>query len=222
MRQIPARDLWTSILTSQVETGTPYMLYKDHCNRKSNQQNLGTIKSSNVCTEVIQYSDRDEVAVCNLASIAVNMFVDPRSRKFDFPKLKEVTKIVTRNLDKIVDINYYPISEAKNSNLSHRPIGINYYLFFLGYKLIEVRFLEVSSAELYILHIFSGIGIQGLADAFLLMRYPFDSEEAHKLNIQIFETLYYGALEASCEIAKVNGKYSTFEGSPVSKGVSYY
>ncbi|KAL7298104.1 hypothetical protein TKK_0009109 [Trichogramma kaykai] len=188
-RQIDARDLWTAVLMSQVETGTPYMLYKDACNRKSNQQNLGTIRSSNLCTEVVQYSSPDEVAVCNLASIAVNMFVNSSKRTYDFMKLKEVAKIVTRNLDRIIDINYYPIKEAKNSNFRHRPIGI---------------------------------GIQGLADAFLLMRYPFESEEAQKLNIQIFETLYYGALEASCEIAKEKGPYSTYEGSPVSKGILQY
>ncbi|CAB0029539.1 unnamed protein product [Trichogramma brassicae] len=188
-RQIDARDLWTAVLMSQVETGTPYMLYKDACNRKSNQQNLGTIRSSNLCTEVVQYSSPDEVAVCNLASIAVNMFINPNKRTYDFMKLKEVAKIATRNLDRIIDINYYPIKEAKNSNFRHRPIGI---------------------------------GIQGLADAFLLMRYPFESEEAQKLNIQIFETLYYGALEASCEIAKEKGPYSTYEGSPVSKGILQY
>ncbi|XP_014238595.1 ribonucleoside-diphosphate reductase large subunit [Trichogramma pretiosum] len=190
-RQIDARDLWTAVLMSQVETGTPYMLYKDACNRKSNQQNLGTIRSSNLCTEVVQYSSPDEVAVCNLASIAVNMFVqiNPNQRTYDFMKLKEVAKVATRNLDRIIDINYYPIKEAKNSNFRHRPIGI---------------------------------GVQGLADAFLLMRYPFESEEAQKLNIQIFETLYYGALEASCEIAKEKGPYSTYEGSPVSKGILQY
>jgi len=172
-RQIAARDLWTAILMSQVETGTPYMLYKDHCNRKSNQQNLGTIRSSNLCTEIVQYSSPDEVAVCNLASIAVNMFVNQNKKTYDFMKLKEVAKVTTKNLDKIIDLNYYPIPEAERSNFRHRPIGI---------------------------------GIQGLADAFLLMRYPFESEEAQKLNTQIFETLYYGALEASCEIAKENWK----------------
>ncbi|XP_011495812.1 PREDICTED: ribonucleoside-diphosphate reductase large subunit [Ceratosolen solmsi marchali] len=188
-RQINARDLWTAILKSQVETGTPYMLYKDHCNRKSNQKNLGTIRSSNLCTEVVQYSSPDEVAVCNLASIAVNMFVNVNKKTYDFQKLKEVTKVVTQNLDKIIDLNYYPIKEAERSNFRHRPIGI---------------------------------GIQGLADAFLLMGYPFESEEAQKLNIQIFETLYYGALEASCEIAKEKGKYSSYEGSPVSQGILQY
>ncbi|CAL7944871.1 unnamed protein product [Xylocopa violacea] len=188
-RQIPARDLWTAILMAQVETGTPYMLYKDHCNRKSNHQNIGTIKSSNLCTEIVEYSSPNEVAVCNLASIAVNMFVNPVNKKFDFQKLRGVTKIVTRNLDNIIDINYYPIPEAQKSNFRHRPIGI---------------------------------GIQGLADAFLLMRYPFESEEAQKLNIQIFETLYYSALEASCELAEEKGTYETYEGSPVSKGILQY
>ncbi|XP_066595733.1 ribonucleoside-diphosphate reductase large subunit-like [Prorops nasuta] len=188
-RQVQARDLWTAILISQVETGTPYMLYKDHCNRKSNQQNLGTIKCSNLCTEIVQYSSPDEVAVCNLASIAVNMFVDVKKKVFDFEKLKTITKVVTKNLDKVIDVNYYPIPEAKRSNLRHRPIGI---------------------------------GIQGLADAFLLMRYPFESEEAQKLNIQIFETLYYGALEASCEISKEKGPYDSYKGSPVSKGILQY
>ncbi|XP_076767192.1 ribonucleoside diphosphate reductase large subunit [Xylocopa sonorina] len=188
-RQISARDLWTAILMAQVETGTPYMLYKDHCNRKSNHQNIGTIKSSNLCTEIIEYSSPDEVAVCNLASIAVNMFVNPASQTFDFQKLRGVAKIVTRNLDNIIDINYYPIPEAKKSNFRHRPIGI---------------------------------GVQGLADAFLLMRYPFESEEAQKLNIQIFETLYYGALQASCELAEEKGTYETYEGSPVSKGILQY
>ncbi|KAJ8679445.1 hypothetical protein QAD02_015232 [Eretmocerus hayati] len=188
-KQIDARTLWTAVLMSQVETGTPYMLYKDHCNRKSNQQNLGTIRSSNLCTEVVQYSSPDEVAVCNLASIAVNMFVNTDRKSYDFVKLKEIAKVTTRNLDKIIDLNYYPIKEAENSNFRHRPIGI---------------------------------GIQGLADAFLLMRYPFESEEAQKLNIQIFETLYYGALEASCELAQEKGPYSTYEGSPVSKGILQY
>lgn len=188
-RQVQARDLWTAILMAQVETGTPYMLYKDHCNRKSNHQNIGTIKSSNLCTEVVQYSSPDEVAVCNLASIAVNMFVNPATKTFDFEKLRKVTKIVTRNLDKVIDVNYYPIPQAETSNLRHRPIGI---------------------------------GIQGLADAFLLMRFPFESAEAQKLNIQIFETLYYGALEASCEIAEEKGTYETYEGSPVSKGILQY
>lgn len=164
------------------------MLYKDACNRKSNQQNLGTIKSSNLCTEIIEYTSKDEIAVCNLASIAVNMFVKS-DKTYDFDKLKYVTKVVTKNLNKIIDVNYYPVPEAKNSNMRHRPIGI---------------------------------GVQGLADAFILMRYPFESEEAQMLNKQIFETLYFGALEASCEIAEQDGPYSTYEGCPVSKGILQY
>jgi ribonucleoside-diphosphate reductase subunit M1 len=164
------------------------MLYKDACNRKSNQQHLGTIRSSNLCTEIVQYSSPEEIAVCNLASIAVNMYVRP-NRTYDFEKLKSVVKVATRNLNKIIDVNYYPVPEAKVSNLRHRPIGI---------------------------------GVQGLADAFILMRFPFDSEGAKKLNIQIFETLYYGALEASVELAEQYGPYETYSGSPVSKGILQY
>jgi ribonucleoside-diphosphate reductase subunit M1 len=182
---VKAQKLWFAILESQVETGTPYMLYKDSCNRKSNQQNLGTIKCSNLCTEVVEYSSPDEVAVCNLASIALPRFVTAE-RQYDFKKLYEVTKVVTRNLNKIIDVNYYPVPEAQKSNFRHRPIGI---------------------------------GVQGLADAFILMRYAFDSEEASVLNKQIFETIYYAALEASCEIAQLFGPYETYEGSPVSKGI---
>nr|MBE5726858.1 ribonucleoside diphosphate reductase large subunit [Cucujiformia] len=189
VRQVEARKLWYAICTSQVETGTPYMLYKDACNKKSNHQHLGTIKSSNLCTEIVEYTSPDEIAVCNLASIAVNKFVDAKKKVFDFNKLKEITKVVTRNMNKIIDINLYPLPQAKNSNLRHRPIGI---------------------------------GIQGLADAFILLRYPFDSPEASLLNQQIFETLYYGALEASCELAELEGPYSTYEGSPVSKGILQY
>ncbi|KAK4887807.1 hypothetical protein RN001_004078 [Aquatica leii] len=189
VKQVRAQELWRAIVTSQVETGTPYMLYKDACNRKSNQQNLGTIKSSNLCTEIIEYTAPDEVAVCNLASVAVSMFVKPDRKSYDFQKLKTITKIVTKNLNKIIDVNYYPIPEAKNSNIRHRPIGI---------------------------------GVQGLADAFILLRMPFESEEAALLNQQIFETLYYGALEASCEIAERDGPYSTYEGSPVSQGILQY
>ncbi|KAK2716166.1 ribonucleoside-diphosphate reductase large subunit-like [Artemia franciscana] len=184
-RQVKAQELWYAIIESQVETGTPYMLYKDACNRKSNQQNLGTIKCSNLCTEIVEYSSPDEIAVCNLASIAVNMFVKP-DHTYDFAKLKEVVKVATRNLNKIIEVNFYPVPETKVSNMRHRPIGI---------------------------------GVQGLADAFILMRYPFESPEAQKLNIQIFETLYYGSLEASCELAEKHGPYETYEGSPVSKGV---
>ncbi|XP_030745577.1 ribonucleoside-diphosphate reductase large subunit-like [Sitophilus oryzae] len=189
LRQVRAQEVWRAIIAAQVETGTPYMLYKDACNKKSNQKNLGTIKSSNLCTEVVEYTSPDEIAVCNLASIAVNMFVSKDRTHYDFKKLKEITKVVTKNLDKIIDVNYYPVQEAKNSNMRHRPIGI---------------------------------GVQGLADAFILMKMPFDSEEAALLNKQIFETLYYGALEASCELAQELGTYSTYAGSPVSQGILQY
>ncbi|XP_034941839.1 ribonucleoside-diphosphate reductase large subunit-like [Chelonus insularis] len=189
IRQVQARELWMAILKSQVETGTPYMLYKDHCNRKSNHKNLGTIHCSNLCTEIVQYCSPDEIAVCNLASIAVNRFVDSVNRTYNFKKLKDITKIVTKNLDRVIDVNNYPLPEAEKSNRKHRPIGI---------------------------------GVQGLADAFLLMGYPFESEEAQKLNIQIFETIYYGALEASCEVAQEKGTYETYKGSPVSEGILQY
>jgi len=187
-KAVDAQKLWCAIIESQIETGTPYMLYKDSCNRKSNQQNLGTIKCSNLCTEIVEYSSPDEVAVCNLASIAVNMFVR-EDKTYDFEKLKSVAKVATKNLNKIINVNFYPVEEARNSNMRHRPIGI---------------------------------GIQGLADAYILMRYPFESEEARLLNKQIFETIYYGALEASCEVAEKEGPYSTYEGSPVSKGILQY
>lgn len=187
-RQVKAQSLWFAILEAQVETGTPYMLYKDACNRKSNQQNIGTIQSSNLCTEIVEYSAPDEIAVCNLASIALNMFVTS-DKKFDFNKLKDVAKVITRNLNKIIDINYYPLPEAKKSNMRHRPIGI---------------------------------GVQGFADALILMRYPYESDEAFLLNQQIFETIYYGALEASCELSEKFGTYETYEGSPVSKGLLQY
>ncbi|XP_045149123.1 ribonucleoside-diphosphate reductase large subunit [Echinops telfairi] len=185
---VKAQQLWYAIIESQTETGTPYMLYKDSCNRKSNQQNLGTIKSSNLCTEIVEYTSKDEVAVCNLASLALNMYVT-LEHTYDFKKLAEVTKVTVRNLNKIIDINYYPVPEASLSNKRHRPIGI---------------------------------GVQGLADAFILMRYPFESPEAQLLNKQIFETIYYGALEASCELAKEQGPYETYEGCPVSKGILQY
>ncbi|XP_014102585.1 ribonucleoside-diphosphate reductase large subunit [Bactrocera oleae] len=187
-KKVKAQSLWFAIIESQVETGTPYMLYKDACNRKSNQQNVGTIKCSNLCTEIVEYSAPDEVAVCNLASIALNMFVTPE-KTYDFKRLKEVTKTVTRNLNKIIDINHYPIPEAKKSNFRHRPIGI---------------------------------GVQGFADALILMRYPYESDEAFRLNQQIFETIYYGALESSCELAEKYGTYETYVGSPVSKGILQY
>ncbi len=186
-KKVKAQDLWFEILESQIETGTPYILYKDACNKKSNQKNLGTIRSSNLCTEIIEYTSEDEVAVCNLASIALNKFVS--EGEFDFQKLYEVARVVTRNLNKVIDINYYPIPEARNSNMRHRPIGI---------------------------------GVQGLADAFILMRFPFDSPEARQLNKDIFETIYYAALEESCALAKENGAYETYEGSPASKGELQY
>ena len=183
-KTIKAQDLWFKILESQVETGTPYMLYKDAANGKSNQQNLGTIRSSNLCTEIIEYTSHDEVAVCNLASIAVPKFVK-EDRTFDHDKLFEVTYRVTRNLNRVIDRNYYPIPEARNSNMRHRPIGL---------------------------------GVQGLADAFILMRFPFDSEEARQLNKDVFETIYYAACTASKDMAKEDGAYETFEGSPASQG----
>lgn len=183
-KTIPARELWTAILESQIETGTPYMLYKDACNEKSNQKNLGTIKSSNLCTEIVEYTAPDEVAVCNLASIALPRFVI--NGKFDHQKLFEITYTATKNLNCIIDENYYPVVEARNSNMRHRPIGL---------------------------------GVQGLADAFIMMRYPFESEEARTLNREIFETIYYAAMTASKDLAKVEGAYSTYEGSPISQGV---
>ncbi|GFS29568.1 ribonucleoside-diphosphate reductase large subunit [Nephila pilipes] len=185
--QVKAQQLWYAIIESQIETGTPYMLYKDACNKKSNQKNLGTIQCSNLCTEIVEYSSPDEIAVCNLASIALNRYV--KDQTFDFEKLRDVTKVITKNLNKIIDVNYYPVPQAEKSNKRHRPIGI---------------------------------GVQGLADAFILMRYPFDSEEAQKLNIEIFETIYYASLEASCELAEKWGPYETYEGSPASQGILQY
>ncbi|HTH58018.1 MAG TPA: ribonucleoside-diphosphate reductase subunit alpha [Cyclobacteriaceae bacterium] len=184
-RQVKAQDLWFEILEAQIETGTPYMLYKDAANKKSNQKHLGTIKSSNLCTEIIEYTSPDEVAVCNLASIALPKFVTEEG-KFDHQKLYEITKVVTRNLNKVIDINYYPVEEARTSNMRHRPIGI---------------------------------GVQGLADAFILLRMPFDSEEARGLNKDIHETIYFAAMESSMELAKELGAYETFKGSPASKGI---
>lgn len=185
-KQIKARELWSAIIEAQIETGNPYMLFKDAANSKSNQQNLGTIKSSNLCTEIIEYTSKDEVAVCNLASIALPRFVDEKTGTFDHNKLFEITYVATKNLNKIIDRNYYPIPEARTSNMRHRPIGL---------------------------------GVQGLADAFILMRYPFESEEAKKLNAEIFETIYYAALTASKDLAKIEGPYETFAGSPASKGI---
>ncbi len=186
---IKARDLWFSILESQIETGTPYILYKDAANEKSNQKNLGTIRSSNLCTEIMEYTSKDEVAVCNLASISLVKFVDEEKQTFDFDKLVEVTQVITRNLNKVIDINYYPVIEAKNSNMRHRPIGI---------------------------------GVQGLADAFIKLRLPFDSEEAKQLNKDIFEAIYYGAVKESNALAEKDGAYETYKGSPASKGKLQY
>jgi len=188
-KTIKARDLWFSILESQIETGTPYILYKDACNSKSNQSNLGTIKSSNLCTEIVEYTSPDEVAVCNLASISLGKFVNQETQEYDFDKLREVTRVITKNLNKVIDINYYPVIEAKNSNMRHRPIGI---------------------------------GVQGLADAFSMMRFPFDSPEAKQLNKDIFETIYFSAMEESCAQAEEHGHYESYPGSPVSKGIFQY
>jgi ribonucleoside-diphosphate reductase alpha chain len=182
-KTIKARELWEKILESQIETGTPYMLYKDACNRKSNQKNLGTIRSSNLCTEILEYTSKDEIAVCNLASIALPMFV--KNNSFDHKELFNVTKRVTKNLNKVIDRNYYPVKEAENSNFRHRPIGL---------------------------------GVQGLADAFIKLRMPFTSDEAKALNQDIFETIYYAALTASMEEAKRDGTYKSYKGSPISKG----
>ena len=182
-KTIKARELWEKILESQIETGTPYMLYKDAANRKSNQKNLGTIRSSNLCTEIMEFTSKDEIAVCNLASISLPMFVE--NGKFNHELLFNVTKRVTRNLNKVIDRNYYPVVEAENSNMRHRPVGL---------------------------------GVQGLADAFIMLRMPFTSDEAKKLNQEIFETLYFAAVTASMEMAKEEGPYSTFKGSPISQG----
>merc|ERR1719440_1769325 len=184
-KTMKAQAIWFHILESQMETGTPYMLYKDHANRKSNQQNLGTIHCSNLCTEIVEYTSPEEVAVCNLASIALPAFVKSSEKTYDFQHLYEVTKVATKNLNKVIDRNYYPVPEARNSNMKHRPIGL---------------------------------GVQGLADAFLLMRFAFESEEAKTLNVDIFETIYFAACEASCELAARDGPYETFQGSPASKG----
>ncbi|EPY41962.1 ribonucleoside-diphosphate reductase large chain [Angomonas deanei] len=185
VKTIPAQDLWFEILMSQTETGVPFMLYKDACNKKSNQKNLGTIKCSNLCTEIIEYTSKDETAVCNLASIALSKFVDVEKQVFDHQRLYEVTKDVTYNLNRVIDRSYYPVETAKRSNERHRPIGL---------------------------------GVQGLADAFILLRLPFTSEEAQKLNEEIFETIYYAAVESSTDLAEVEGPYETFKGSPASEG----
>jgi ribonucleoside-diphosphate reductase alpha chain len=183
-KTIKAQELWFKILDAQIETGTPYLLYKDAANGKSNQQNLGTIRSSNLCTEIMEYTSPDEVAVCNLASIALPKFVI--NGAFDHNKLYEVTYEATRSLNKIIDNNYYPVAEAKNSNMRHRPIGL---------------------------------GVQGLADVFILLRLPFESDLARMLNKNIFETIYFAAMTASKDLAKEQGAYSTFQGSPLSKGL---
>jgi ribonucleoside-diphosphate reductase alpha subunit len=183
---VPAADVWKAILKSQTETGTPYMLYKDACNAKSNQKNLGVIKSSNLCTEIIEYTNKDETSVCNLASIALPKYVDMETKTFDYDKLHEITKIVTKNLNRVIDRNFYPVETARRSNMKHRPIGL---------------------------------GVQGLADVFILCGLPFDSEESRLMNAHIFETMYHAALEASSELAEVEGSYESFEGSPASQGI---
>ena len=184
IKTMNARDLWFKILDAQMETGTPYLLYKDAANKKSNQQNVGTIKSSNLCVEIIEYSDKDETAVCNLASIALSMFIN-LDMSFNYDKLHHVTKVVTRNLNKIIDINYYPTEKTRKSNFRHRPIGI---------------------------------GVQGLADAFVLMDIAYSSEQAKEINKNIFETIYHAAMEESMELSKKHGRYETFDGSPLSNG----
>jgi ribonucleoside-diphosphate reductase alpha chain len=182
-KTVKARELWNTVLESQIETGTPYILYKDPANKKSNQQNLGTIRSSNLCTEILEYTSKDEVAVCNLASLALPKYIT--DGKFDFERLYDITRVVTRNLNKVIDINYYPIVEAERSNMRHRPIGL---------------------------------GVQGLADVFILLRMPFDSPEARQMNKDIFETIYFAAVTESCNLAEINGAYETFQGSPISQG----
>jgi len=183
--KLKARDLWFKVLDSQMETGTPYLLYKDACNKKSNQQNIGTIKSSNLCTEIVQYSDDKETAVCNLASIALNKFVTA-NKTFDYDLLHSVAKVVTYNLNQVIDVNYYPTEKTRTSNMRHRPIGI---------------------------------GVQGLADTFMMMDFAFNSSEAKQLNTNIFETIYHAALETSVELSKLHGPYDSFKGSPASKGI---
>ena len=185
-RTVKARELWEAIVSAQIETGTPYMLYKDAANKKSNQKNLGTIRSSNLCTEIMEYTSSDEVAVCNLASIALPKYVDVENMKFDHQKLYDVSYRVAYNLNRVIDVNYYPVEEARNSNMRHRPIGI---------------------------------GVQGLADTFAMLKYNFDSEEAKQLNKDIFETIYFAALSCSADLAVRDGPYESFAGSPASKGI---
>merc|ERR1719163_1678649 len=184
-KTVKAQHLWFRILEAQMETGTPYMLYKDAANRKSNQQNLGTIHNCNLCTEIVEYTSSDEVAVCNLASIALSAFAKGEGQPYDFDGLYKVTKVATRNLNRVIERNYYPTEEGRRSNMRHRPIGL---------------------------------GVQGLADAFMIMRLPFECDAAKKLNEDIFETIYFAACEASCELAERLGPYETFPGSPASKG----
>ena len=184
-KSVKAQWLFEQIIDSQIETGTPYMLYKDACNRKSNQRNLGCIKSSNLCTEILEYTSKEEVAVCNLASISLSKFASYETKQYDFEELHRVTKRVTKNLNRVIDRNFYPIAEAKTSNMRHRPIGI---------------------------------GVQGLADAFQIMGLAYESDEALKLNEMIFETIYHAAMETSMEIARDEGAYESFQGSPLSEG----
>jgi ribonucleoside-diphosphate reductase alpha subunit len=183
---VPAAEVWKAILKSQSETGTPYMLYKDACNSKSNQKNLGVIKSSNLCTEIIEYTDKDETSVCNLASIALPKYVNKETKSFDYDALHKATKVVTKNLNRVIDRNFYPVETARRSNMKHRPIGL---------------------------------GVQGLADVFILCGLPFDCEESRLMNAHIFETMYHAALEASSELAEVEGSYESFQGSPASEGL---
>ena len=183
---VPATEVWKAILKSQTETGTPYMLYKDACNKKSNQKNLGTIKSSNLCTEIIEYTNKEETSVCNLASIALPKYVNKETKTFDYDKLHTVTKLVTKNLNRVIDRNFYPVETARRSNMKHRPIGL---------------------------------GVQGLADVFILCGLPFDCEESRLMNAHIFETMYHASLEASSELAEIDGSYESFEGSPASQGI---
>jgi len=183
---VSASEVWKAIIKSQSETGTPYMLYKDACNEKSNHKHIGTIKSSNLCTEILEYTDKDETAVCNLASIALPKYVDVEKKEFNHEELHRVTKMVTRNLNKVIDKNFYPTENGKRSNMRHRPIGI---------------------------------GVQGLADVFIMLRMSFGSEESRKLNRDIFETIYHASLESSCELAEMYGTYETFKGSPFSQGI---
>ena len=183
---VPAAEVWKAIIKSQTETGTPYMLYKDACNAKSNQKNLGVIKSSNLCTEIIEYTDKDETSVCNLASIALPKYVNKETKTFDYDALHKATKVVTKNLNRVIDRNFYPVETARRSNMKHRPIGL---------------------------------GVQGLADVFILCGLPFDCEESRLMNAHIFETMYHASLEASSELAEVQGSYESFEGSPASQGI---